>query len=79
MALALFVPLWGIYGAAVALTSSYVVSMVLLVVIASRHGELESASGSLLALPRDVIGAVRRRARPPEVALQESDRPARVS
>ena len=79
VALALFVPLWGIYGAAVALTSSYVVSMVLLVVIASRHGELESASGSLLALPRDVIGAVRRRARPPEVALQESDRPARVS
>jgi Na+-driven multidrug efflux pump len=73
------VPLWGIYGAAVALTSSYVISMLLLVVIAARHGELESASGSLLALPRDLAGAVRRRARAPDVALSESDRPARVS
>jgi len=79
VALAIFVPLWGIYGAAVALTSSYVVSMVLLVVIAARHGELESASGSLLALPRDLMGALRRGARAPEVALQETDRPARVS
>jgi hypothetical protein len=56
-----------------------VVSMVLLVVIAARHGELESASGTLLSLPRDLSGAVRRRARPPEVALKETDRPARVS
>jgi O-antigen/teichoic acid export membrane protein len=79
LALALFVPLWGIYGAAIALTSSYVVSMVLLVLIAARHGELESASGSLLSLPRDLSRAMRRRARPPEGALKETDRPAHVS
>ena len=34
VALAVFVPLWGIYGAAVALASSYVVSLVMLVVLA---------------------------------------------
>lgn len=79
VALALFVPLWGIYGAAVALTSSYVVSMLLLVVIAARHGELESASSSLLSLPRDLVGAVRASARAPDVALKETDGPARVS
>jgi Na+-driven multidrug efflux pump len=74
-----FVPLWGIIGAAIALTSSYVVSMLLLVVIAARHGELESARGSLISLPRELIGAVRSSARAPRTALQESDRPARVS
>ncbi len=79
IALAVFVPLWGIYGAAVALTSSYVVSMLLLLVIAARHGELESASGSLLSLPRDLIGAVRASARTPDVTLPETDGPARVS
>jgi O-antigen/teichoic acid export membrane protein len=77
VALAVLVPLWGINGAAFALTSSYVVSMLLLVGIAGRHGELESASGSLVSLPRDLVGAVRARARAP--ALQKSDRPAGVS
>jgi antigen flippase len=79
VALAVLVPLWGIYGAAVALTSSYVVSMALLVVIAARHGELESASRSLVALPGELVGAVRARARTPDVALQESDGQARAS
>jgi O-antigen/teichoic acid export membrane protein len=79
VALAVFVPLWGIYGAAVALTSSYVVSMLLLVVIAARHGELESASGSLIALPRDLLGAVRASTHTPDVALQEGDGSARIS
>ena len=78
-ALAVFVPLWGIIGAAVTLTSSYVISMLLLLVIAARHGELESASGSLISLPRELIGAVRSGARAPHATLQESDRPARVS
>jgi O-antigen/teichoic acid export membrane protein len=78
VALAVFVPLWGIYGAAVALASSYVVSLVLLVVLAARHGELESAGASLRSLPRDVIGTLRRPARPAEVSFQETDRPAGV-
>lgn len=79
VALAVFVPLWGINGAAVALASSYVVSLLLLLVLAARHGELESAGRSLLSLPRDLIRAARGSGRPPEVALQETDRPARVS
>ncbi len=60
VALAVFVPLWGIYGAAVALSSSYVVSLLLLLVLAARHGELESAGRSLLALPRQLIRAAKR-------------------
>lgn len=79
VALAIFVPLWGIIGAAIALTSSYVVSMLLLVAIAARHGELESASGSLVSLPRELVRALRRSAPAPGAGLQESDRPARVS
>jgi O-antigen/teichoic acid export membrane protein len=78
LALALFVPLWGIYGAAVSLASSYVVSLVLLVVLAARHGELESAGRSLFSLPRDLIGTVRGPALPAEVSFQETDRPAGV-
>jgi O-antigen/teichoic acid export membrane protein len=77
VALAVFVPLWGIYGAAVALSSSYVVSLVLLVALAARHGELESARRSFFSLPRDLIQAARRSGRPAEVH-QESDRPAGV-
>ena len=79
VALAVFVPLWGINGAAVALASSYVVSLLLLLVLAARHGELESAGRSLRSLPRDLIRAARGSGRPAEVALQETDRPARVS
>jgi O-antigen/teichoic acid export membrane protein len=79
IALAVSVPLWGIYGAAVSLCSSYVVSLLLLVALAARHGELEGATGSLLSLPRDLIETVRRPAPAPEVAFQETDRPARVS
>jgi hypothetical protein len=79
LALALFVPLWGIYGAAVALSSSYVLSLTLLVVIAGRHHELEWAGRSLLALPRDVMQAVKRSGRGPELALAETDRPAGIS
>jgi O-antigen/teichoic acid export membrane protein len=79
VALAVFVPLWGIYGAAVALASSYVVSLVMLVGLAGRHGELESASRSLLSLPRDLIRAARKSGLPADVAFQEPDRPARVS
>jgi O-antigen/teichoic acid export membrane protein len=79
IALAVFVPLWGIYGAAVALASSYVVSLLFLVVLAGRHGELESASRSLFSLPRDLIHAVKRSAPPVRAPLQETDRPARVS
>ena len=78
VALAVFVPLWGIYGAAVALASSYVVSLVLLVVLAARHGELESAGASLRSLPRDLVATLRRPARPAEVSFQETDRPAGV-
>ncbi|OLE38927.1 MAG: hypothetical protein AUG48_00530 [Actinobacteria bacterium 13_1_20CM_3_68_9] len=72
LALAVMVPLWGIYGAAAALASSYVVSLVLLVAIAARHGELESASRSLLSLPRDLIRALRGSAE--VAALGEADR-----
>jgi O-antigen/teichoic acid export membrane protein len=79
VALAVFVPLWGIYGAAVALSSSYLVSLLLLLALAARHGELESAGRSFFALPRDLIRAARGSSRPGEVALQETDRPARVS
>jgi O-antigen/teichoic acid export membrane protein len=79
VALAVFVPLWGIYGAAAALASSYVVSLVMLVGLAARHGELESASRSLLSLPRDLIRAVRGSGLPAEAAFQEPDPPARVS
>jgi enterobacterial common antigen flippase len=79
VALAVFVPIWGIYGAAVALSSSYVVSLLMLLALASRLGELESAGRSLLALPRQLIRAVRRSGPPAEVALQEADRPARLS
>jgi O-antigen/teichoic acid export membrane protein len=79
VALAVFVPLWGIYGAAIALSSSYVVSLLLLLALAARHGELESAGRSLWALPRELIRALRRSGHPAEVALQEADRPARVS
>jgi enterobacterial common antigen flippase len=78
VALAVFVPLWGIYGAAVALSSSYVVSLLLLLALAARHGELQSAGQSLFALPRTVIRAATRSGAPAEVALQETDRPARV-
>ena len=79
VALAVFVPLWGIDGAAVALSSSYVVSLLLLVVLAGGHGELESAGRSLRSLPRDLVRATRGSGHPAEVALQETDRPARVS
>ncbi len=79
LALAVFVPAWGIYGAAVALSSSYVVSLLLLVVIAARHGELESARLAPLAASRPGPGG----ATPPPQArgrvFQEGDRPARVS
>jgi antigen flippase len=78
-ALAVFVPLWDIYGAAIALSSSYVVSLLLLLILAARHGELESAGRSLLTLPDDLIQAVRGSGRPAEVPLSESDHPARVS
>ena len=54
-------------------------SLVLLVVLAARHGELESASGSLLSLPRDLIGRPAEGAAPAEVAFRSTDRPARVS
>jgi O-antigen/teichoic acid export membrane protein len=79
VALAVLVPLWGIYGAAVALSSSYVLSLLLLVVLAARHGELEWASRSLFSLPRDLIQTVRRTGLPAEVAFQETDRPTPVS
>jgi O-antigen/teichoic acid export membrane protein len=79
IALAVFVPLWGIYGAAVALASSYVVSLLLLVVLAGRHGELEGASRTLVSLPHDVVDAIRRSRRPTEVGFQDTDRPASVS
>jgi O-antigen/teichoic acid export membrane protein len=79
LALALFVPLWGIYGAAIALASSYVVSMLVLVVIGARHGELESATKSLWSLPGDLIGGLRHPARRPEVALHETDGRAQAS
>ena len=78
VALAVFVPLWGIDGAAVALSSSYVVSLLLLVVLAGGHGELESAGRSFRSLPRDLIRAARG-SHPAEVALQETDRPASAS
>jgi O-antigen/teichoic acid export membrane protein len=78
-ALAVFVPLWGIYGAAVALSSSYVLSMLLLLVLAARHGELESAGSALLALPRQLMRAARRSGGRAEVALKESDNPAGIS
>lgn len=74
VALAVFVPLWGIYGAAAALASSYVVSLVMLVGLAGRHGELESASRSLLSLPRDLVRAVRGSGVSTEVAFREADR-----
>jgi O-antigen/teichoic acid export membrane protein len=79
LALAVLVPLWGIDGAAVALSSSYVVSLLLLVALAARQGELESAGRSLLSLPRDLMRAARGSGRPAEVALQETDHPAGVS
>ena len=79
VALAAFIPLWGIYGAAVALSSSYMVSLVLLVAIASRHGELESAGRSLLTLPGELIQSVRGSAGRAEVALQGTDGSAQVS
>jgi O-antigen/teichoic acid export membrane protein len=79
VALAVFVPLWGIYGAAAALASSYVVSMILLLVIAARHGELESAGRSLVSLPSDLIGAVARRSAAPIKGGLPDDRPARAS
>ncbi len=79
LALAVLVPLWGIYGAAVALSSSYVVSLLLLLALAARRGELEWAGRSLFSLPADVIQAARRSPEPSEVAFQEPDRPARVS
>ncbi len=79
LALAVFVPAWGIYGAAVSLSSSYMVSLLLLVVLAGRHGELESARSSLRSLPRDLIRAARRPARGGDVAFQEGERPARIS
>jgi O-antigen/teichoic acid export membrane protein len=79
LALALFVPIWGIYGAAASLASSYVVSLLLLVGLAARHGELESASRSLFSLPRDLIRSVRGSGVPADVAFQKTDRPARVS
>jgi antigen flippase len=59
VALAVLVPLWDIHGAAIALSSSYVVSLLFLVVLSARHGELEWASRSLISLPREVIEAVR--------------------
>ena len=68
-----------IYGAAVALSSSYIVSLVLLVAIAFRHGELESAGRSLLSLPGDSIQSVRGSAGRAEVVLQGTDGSARVS
>ena len=75
VALAVFVPLWGIYGAAVALSSSYVVSLLLLLVLAARHGELESAGRvALLAASRSDPGRSERSGRPAEVALP-GDRP----
>jgi O-antigen/teichoic acid export membrane protein len=77
VALAVFVPLWGIHGAAIALSSSYVVSLLLLLGLAARHGELESAKQSFFSLPRDLIKSVRGSGRPAEV-LEETDRPARV-
>jgi antigen flippase len=79
VALAIFVPLWGIYGAAVALSSSYVVSLGLLVALAARHGELESAGSSLVSLPRDAITSIKRPAPGGDVAFQDSDHPASVS
>jgi O-antigen/teichoic acid export membrane protein len=79
VALALFVPLWGIYGAAVSLASSYTVSMLLIVIIAARHGELESATRSLWSLPHDLMNGLRRPARRPEVALGETDGRAQAS
>ncbi|MGH2925445.1 MAG: lipopolysaccharide biosynthesis protein [Solirubrobacterales bacterium] len=79
VALAVLVPALGIYGAAVALSSSYVVSLVLLVVIAGRHGELESARGSLITLPRDLARALRRSSGRDEVAFKEGEGPARIT
>lgn len=79
IALAVLVPLWGINGAAVALASSYAVSLLLLVTLAARHGELESAGRSLLSLPRDLIRTVRGSGRSPESPPRETNRPARVS
>jgi O-antigen/teichoic acid export membrane protein len=79
LALAVFVPAWGIYGAAVSLSSSYLVSLLLLLVLAGRHGELESARSSLRSLPHDLIRAARRPRRKPDVAFSEGERRARVS
>jgi O-antigen/teichoic acid export membrane protein len=79
VALAVFVPLWGIYGAAAALASSYTVSLVMLVVLAARRGELESAGRTLVSLPSDLIRATRRTRAPTDVALQDTDHPASVS
>jgi antigen flippase len=79
IALAIFVPAWGIYGAAAALSSSYVISLLLLLVLARRHGELDSARSSLLSLPRDLTRALRRSAGRGDGAFQEGERPARVS
>jgi O-antigen/teichoic acid export membrane protein len=78
-ALAVFVPLWGIYGAAVALSSSYVLSMALLLVLTARHGELESAGTALVGLPRQLIRAAKQSRGRAKVALKESDHPARIS
>jgi O-antigen/teichoic acid export membrane protein len=73
-------PLAGTVGeAAIALASSYVVSMLVLVVIGARHGELESATKSLWSLPGDLIGGLRHPARRPEVALHETDGRAQAS
>jgi O-antigen/teichoic acid export membrane protein len=79
LALAVFVPLWGIYGAAVALSSSYVLSLLLLVALTARYGELEWASRTLLSLPRDLLQTVKGAGLPAEVELQEADRPTPVS
>ena len=79
VALAISVPLWGIYGAAASLASSYIVSLLLLVGLAARHGELESATESLVSLPGDLLRSVRRSRLPADVAFQESDGPARIS
>jgi O-antigen/teichoic acid export membrane protein len=79
LALAVLVPLWGIYGAAVALSSSYVLSLLLLVVLAARHGELEWAGRSLFSLPRELIQTVKGAGLPAEVVFQETDRPTPVS
>ena len=79
IALAVLVPLWGINGAAAALASSYAVSLLLLVMLAARHGELDSAGRSLLSLPRDLIRTVRGSGVSPDSPPRETNRPARVS